>query len=133
MADFDAIERWGYPEIALAANTDFDAVEAPGLFDTLAPTVTLVSPAPGTLIARSTPFVVDVQDENAGVFAALFVKVATSRLYEVAHDGEAFSYLYQAGSTRAAISGGYRFTLRREGGWPGAPTFTVRAFDGNMT
>lgn len=132
MADFTANELDGELEIGTADGTSFLAVESPGLFDTLAPTVALVSPAPGTLIARNTPFVVDVQDENAGVFAALFVKVATSRLYEVAHDGEGFSYLYQAGSTRDVISGGYRFTLRRDGGWPGAPTFTVRAFDGNM-
>lgn len=132
MADFVAYELHGGREIAAAGGITFLAVESPGRMDSAPPTVTLVSPAPGTLISRSTPFVIDVTDDAEGVFACLFMRSRESRVYEVAWDGDAFSDLYARASARASVSGGWRFTLRREGGWPGAPAFTVRALDGNL-
>lgn len=133
MATFDALEPDPGPLFSAATNISFPALDIPPIVDTLPPTITLVSPAPGTLISRSTPFVVDVTDDFlSGTFACLFMRSRESRVYEIAWDGEEFADLYAVGSTRASITNGWRFTLRREGGWPGAPTFTVRAFDGNL-
>ncbi len=96
-----------------------------------APVITLVSPAPGTQISRITPFVVDITDTAAFGYLVM-VQMESGQVHEVAHDGTVFSSLYSAGSTVDAVSGGYRVTLRRQGGWVSAPTFTVRAYDGNI-
>jgi hypothetical protein len=100
----------------------------PSAPDTTAPTVTLVSPADGSTITR-TPIVVDVTD--ASTFAALFVWVTYNdgRAPDLVHDGESFQVPFAGNSTRVSISGGYRYTLRRAGGWPAAPTVHVLPVD----
>jgi len=128
MANFSADIPTGAPVIAGATNIAFSAVVSPPIVDALPPTITLVSPSPGTKIARNTPFVVDVTDNFGSPFVAIWVRCAGTRVYEVAWDGSGWSELYSIGSSLV----GNRYTLRREGGWPGAPTITIRAFDGNM-
>lgn len=100
------------------------------LGDVTTPTFTLVSPSAGsTLPASSTPLVFDVKDELSlervtGVFVAF-----SDANEEVAWDGVAFASAYSAGSTVSTISGGYRFSLVRSGGWKSNPTVYASARD----
>lgn len=48
---------------------------------------------------------------------------------ELVHDGDAFRGFYAATSSRTMIGGGFRFTVLRSGGWPGAPTIQAFAID----
>lgn len=131
MADFTALERWGYPEIAMAANTDFDAVEAPGLFDTLPPTVTMITALEN--LGRFQPIVFDIQDETLLSFHCVFVYYPnTFNLYEVAFDGD-LTHIGARGAyavSRVAVTGGWRYTVLRNGGWPSRPVVVARATDG---
>jgi hypothetical protein len=95
--------------------------------DATAPVVTVVSPPAGTEIDATEPVVVDVTDEASLRRAIVHVQLPQLGLWEVAHDGDSFAPLYSAGSTRAAISGGYRYTLNRATGWP-SRTVTVQVF-----
>lgn len=52
----------------------------------------------------------------------------TERAPELVHDGDAFQAKYGA-SSRTAIASGYRFVLRRDGGWLKAPRPLIFAFD----
>lgn len=52
----------------------------------------------------------------------------SARAPELAHDGDSFQNLYE-GSTRTAIAGGFRYVLRRAGGWYAAPRPLVFAVD----
>ena len=49
---------------------------------------------------------------------------------DMVHNSDRFGSAYQ-GSTnvRSNITNGYRFTLLRDGGWPGTPAITVHAVD----
>jgi hypothetical protein len=55
--------------------------------------------------------------------------VETERAPELAHDGNAFQALYIEGSTRTAVAGGFRYVLRRAGGWYAAPAPLIFAVD----
>jgi hypothetical protein len=95
--------------------------------DVIPPVTTVVSPA-GSVIGGSQELVVDVTD--AGGFAGIILAVEyTSGGYDVVHDGTNFSALFST-SARAVISGGFRYTLRRVGGWSEA--FTLRSFPFDM-
>ena len=48
---------------------------------------------------------------------------------EVIHDGTEFRAPYSASSTRTAIAGGFRFRVRRTGGWPSSPSILPLAVD----
>jgi hypothetical protein len=114
---------------------DYVAVFAPQLLDQSRPVVTVVSPAPGTQIARNAPVVVDVTDDSGTVGVVLLVRFPNFRVLEGIWDGENWGFNYTSASvksTRVAIANGWRFTLRRDGGWPGAPTFIARGLDGNL-
>lgn len=98
--------------------------------DSTSPTVTLVSPPVGSRLLRGTPVVLDVTDASG--LAAVFLWVTYASAFapdDLVHDGENFSVQFRDGSTREAIAGGYRYTLRRGGGWPSAPTVHVRPID----
>lgn len=98
--------------------------------DTTLPVVTIVSPAPSTNISGTTPLVFDVTDN--GAFRRIAVRLKfTGQNWEFVHDGDAFSPGYQANSTRVAISGGFRYSVRKDGGWPvgQVPRLTVYAID----
>jgi hypothetical protein len=93
------------------------------------PTVVFVSPAPASTITSTTPIVVDVTDvDTASPFVFFFVRTVDGA-QEVAWDGAAFSSPY-ASSTRVAIVDGFRYTLRRTGGWvAGGITIRTNAID----
>jgi hypothetical protein len=110
------------------ASASYTVTDPPAPADTDEPTVTLVSPAEDSEITRATAIVIDVTDASS--FAAIFVWVVyPNGSTDVVHDGEGFAVPFAGSSTRTSISGGYRYTLRRAGGWPAAPTVRVRPVD----
>lgn len=132
MADFiDDFRSKAPPLMAPDDPMDYTDVFAPQLLDQTAPVVTVVSPAPGQYIPRNVAFVVDVTDDRGAPKVALYAEFRSSRLCELVRKLDRFTFRYESLSTVEAIPNGYRFTFRREGGWPSAPTFGVLAFDGN--
>lgn len=82
------------------------------------PTVVFVEPTPPNLPSPGRSIVLEVTDADG--FAALLVLAEYGTgAYEVVHDGDAFAQVYAAQSTRVSIAGGYRYTLKRAGGWFG--------------
>ena len=91
------------------------------------PTVAVVSPALGNISATDS-LVFDVTDSDG--FTELVVAVSFANGdYEIAHDGTSFSSNYSTNSTRAAISSGYRYTLKRFNNWHSSPTVKVFPVD----
>ncbi len=95
-----------------------------------APTVESFSPAVGAVLQSTTPvsFTVLATDLLRTVVGVSFPGF---NLYDVAHDGDAFSEAYppELGNTRVAVTGGFRYTLLRKGGWPFSPRVVPMAFD----
>lgn len=97
--------------------------------DVTAPITSNVQPTPGTPISSTTPVSVDVTDDQ-GAFRRVLVAVELDGLTELAWDGDAWLGHYAGGgSERTPISGGFRFTVLRDGGWPSSPTLRVFAID----
>jgi hypothetical protein len=98
--------------------------------DASVPLVGNFNPAPGTPIARTGPISFEVTDDS-GDFRRIFVVAffPATGVTEVVHDGDGFRGHYAAGSSRTMIAGGFRYTLLRTSGWPGAPTIQTFAID----
>lgn len=95
--------------------------------DTTPPTLALVSPADGRL-ERDLPLVFDLLDDG-DVTPIIGVYWPGFDLTELVWSGAAFESRYSA-STRTAVSGGFRYALRRTGGWPvGGVRLRVHAVD----
>lgn len=94
------------------------------------PTIGNRSPDPSIAVGVTDPISFDItQGSNPLLDIFIAVKMAGTNLYEVAFDGHAFAPLYIAQSRQLSISGGYRFILRRTGGWAGAPSVLTKAID----
>ena len=103
----------------------------PATVDSTAPVVSNVTPAAGTLLSTTSTVQFDVTDDS-GSFRELLVVASFgdgSLAPELVHDGTNFLGPYRAGSTRVAITNGWRYALVRGGGWPGAVTVTPYAID----
>lgn len=110
MADYPAVQAFG--EVV------FDGPYSGG--DTTPPTIGNISPALGSTLQATDPISFDLTD-NSGQFALRVLLASAGALYELVHDGTAFSALYSQ-STVEPITNGYRYTIRRNGGWrPGVP------------
>lgn len=96
--------------------------------DPMPPVVIIVSPPIGTRIGANTPLVLDVTDNVALRNVILYARFSGRVAAEVVHDGGCFLAPYTA-SSRSNLANGFQFTLRRQGGWPGSPSLSVRAFD----
>lgn len=90
------------------------------------PTVNIITSPP---ITPTTPIVFDAFDSTNGmrlVFVYVIFPDDVGRPPEVVHDGTAFAPLYSGPSnSRVAISGGYEFTILRNGGWPRTPRLVI--------
>lgn len=126
----EEFEDWTY----LITPTSIDMLYLSADFpDTTPPSIDVISPTPGSQIAHDTAVVVDIYDYRE--LKAHWVWVAVAGEWEVVWAGN-FGPRYAADSSRVAITGGWRYTLRRSGaGWSTAPTFTAVAtdFGGNVT
>lgn len=100
--------------------------------DIAAPTCTGITPSEGSTLAPTDPVQFDVIDESSLRATLVWVVDVAVGDAEVAHDGDDFTDRYRAGSTRSAISGGWRYVLRRNGGWQGSAGIQIRiaAVDG---
>jgi hypothetical protein len=99
----------------------------PGLLDIGGnpPVISNVDPPVGSRVPRERAISIDVTDNLGALRAAILVgKFAEAQMVEVIHDGTAFTYHYQALSTRSVITNGYRYSVRRDTGWPGNPEIT---------
>ncbi len=97
--------------------------------DTAAPVVGNYSPAPGTAISRASALAFDVTDAGAGLRRAIVAARFPDGTYEIVHDGDAFAPRYSSLSARTTLAGGFRFSVRRTGGWPAAPTLVAFPVD----
>ncbi len=128
MADlnnFDAAASVDYGYMITSLPIEFDAGSN---LDTTDPVVTLISPSEGTTLLPSTTVVVDVTDNSSFRRVLLAIQFGGTGAPELAHDGDGFTTPYR-GSTRENISGGWRYTLARNGGWPAALRLDVYAID----
>jgi hypothetical protein len=96
--------------------------------DATPPTIANMLPAPGTAIARTDPILFDVTD-NQNLKRCLVLVYFTDGTYEVIHDGDNFAQGYAALSSRLAITGGFRYRVRRTAGWLSTPTVKIVAYD----
>jgi hypothetical protein len=103
-------------------------VETP---DTTAPVIDNFDPAVGSEIARTDPIQFDVTDDSEEEFAFISIIVRyTDGVTENIYNGSGFSPRFLVGSAKVAITGGYRFTIRRTGGWLNTPIImTITAID----
>jgi hypothetical protein len=95
-----------------------------------APSITIVSPTVGSELNPSSTIVIRVTDDVGLGGVPIYVSFPEESGYKptYVHDGDGFHPDF-AGSTRAAISGGYEYQIRYTGGWPAAPTIKLRPFD----
>lgn len=100
--------------------------------DGAAPVVTLVSPLTGQ-VEGAGALIVDVTDNVQLGRVFVVVRFPAIAREELVHQGERFTPDYNGQSTREPIAGGYRFTLRRSGGWPASPLLDVYAVDASGT
>lgn len=94
--------------------------------DVVPPVVTLVDPVAGSTIKQTSAIVVDITD-NVGIRLSV-VTAQLGELHEVVWLLDCFAPWYSL-STRDVITDGYRYTIRRRGGWPASPTIRVEAVD----
>lgn len=101
----------------------------PPEIDTEAPVVGNFVPPVGTPVTAQQPLQFDVTD-NEGQFRRIIVHaVYADGVEEVVHNGESFRGLYATVSARVLITDGYRYTVKRSGGWPSTPRITIFAID----
>jgi hypothetical protein len=132
---------WAGPGLVVSVfAADFDGNEAtptgyaftvsdPVLPDTAEPVVSNVTPPEGTPIARTASVFFDVTDDS-GIFRRIIVTASfLDGSSEVVHDGDNFATRYAAASSRTVIPDGFRYRVRRNGGWPYGPTIRAFAID----
>ncbi len=116
-----------------SANEDGNTVEVSATpivtSNLVKPAVSNQSPPSGTPLALTASVSFNVTDDSGLRRVMLTVRQSGVGIEEVAYNGNVFVGFYAGVSTLQSIAGGYRFTLRRRGGWQGGPTFTVYAFD----
>ncbi len=96
--------------------------------DVTPPTVTDFDPAPGVELDSDSAVSFTISDAS-GAYAGIFVSVAfATGDVETAFQGSSFRGRY-GGSARIAVPGGWRFTLRRSGGWQARPTLLIDVVD----
>ena len=96
-----------------------------------ASTITIDLITPVATISKTTPLVIDIYSSDVPLRRAwVAASYAGLAIDEVVHTSDRFGSAYQ-GSTnqRTIITNGYRFTILRDGGWPGTPSVIVHAVD----
>lgn len=126
------VDRTGYPSLTGAyAPQLVRALYYAGdlaLPDVGKPVLNNFVPAIGSTISASAALRFDVTDDS-GSICAFFLVCYQRGMTELVHDGHGFLPEYTALSTRTGIANGYRFSVRRRGGWLASPLFRVYAID----
>lgn len=93
------------------------------------PVVALVSPLVAS-VESAGAVVVDVTDADGNLGRVFVVaRYPSTGKEELVHQGDRFTTEFNGMSSRAPIANGFRFTLKRSGGWPASPIIDVYAFD----
>jgi hypothetical protein len=113
-----------YPEVI-----NYFLVEG-GTAETDPPYITNVQPPTGSYITSQTPISFDVMDDQGFRRIIVHASYPASLTEEVVHNGDAFGLRYtNISNVVSPITGGYSYTILRDGGWPQGPTITPYAFD----
>ena len=111
-----------YPPHETTEYAAFGVYEPPDIppVDSTDPVIGNFDPPIGTEIGRTDPIQFDVTDETelASVYITARYEDGTS---ECVWDHDSFQARFLAGSSRVSITDGYRFVLRRAGGWLSTP------------
>lgn len=106
--------------------------------DETAPVITNLEPSDGT-VRPQTVVSFDVTDETALAHVLIAVSwthpTTGARVVEVVHDGDNFRGAYGGSvNVRTAITDGYHYAIRRDGGWLASPTVEFFPIDagGNL-
>lgn len=115
------------PASAYPAAYDGDLIAERAAPSITVPSIHSFTPAPP--ISKTQTLGFDVTLSDSSLFSLISIVVAYDGVEdeESPYDGEDFSPLYDGDSYVEAITNGYRFHLKRRGGWPGNPTVKVRA------
>lgn len=129
----DALAKLGSATGPLVSFPGFDTTAGPdtGPSDDTPPVVSNVSPTNLDQLAPTATVQFDVTDDS-GSFCFIGVNVVFAGLgiQEVIHDGDGFGVRYVALSSRVPITDGFRYTIRRSGGWPAtAAELRIKAID----
>jgi len=126
-----------YPPREAPENAAFGVYEPPDIppVDSTDPVINNFVPAVGTDIARTDPVQFDVTDET-GIAAVFIIARYNDGTSECVWSDNNFQARFLAGSSRVEITDGYRFVIRRTGGWLNTPIIidiSVVDTSGNVT
>jgi len=88
--------------------------------DSVNPEIKNFVPAIGSVIGRTDYVQFDVTDDTSEFTIIFVIASFPDGSCECVWDGDSFRPRYLAGSSRVPIECGFRFTIRRTGGWPSA-------------
>ena len=134
----DVVLPWG----GAAVGTDRSARFLFTSSDPTAPTISGVSPTSGANLAataadaRYQAISFTVADTSPGLRnVVVTARYGNDRRTFVVHDGTSFVAPFDGFSTRTGTAASYAYSIRPDGGWPGAPTIAIDAVDqaGNRT
>lgn len=100
-----------------------------------APTITNLVPAMNAPLSLGGAVQFDITDVDTDAVLRVFIDAAFVGLdaEEVIHRPSTGFAARYAASTKTTIAGGFRFVLRRAGGWPAPPRVHVEAIDDRGT
>lgn len=128
MVDYNATQLWSFSRATMTPDphpaAQRFAVVLAG--DNTVPQV-VATPASGTPISPSDAVQLDVTDETGLRRVIIMVQISNERY--VVHDGDVFCGFFSNLSSRVAIPGGWRYSIKRSGGWSSSPAFYVSAVD----
>lgn len=111
------------------STTDYAlTITDPPAVDTSAPVVANPYPSPGSKVASDQEIGADVTDDGAFRRIVVVAKF-TGYPNEEVYDGQDFAPWYASSSTATPITGGFRFRVKRHGGWPSAPSLKFIPID----
>lgn len=89
--------------------------------------VTNISPAPGSTLARGATLSFDVTFSPVDAIVEHAISIGYGSSYELVWDGAGFRTPFTSSSRVPRAGGGYSYTIRRTGSWPGVPVLSVYA------
>jgi hypothetical protein len=139
------LSEWPFVRVGRAVYATKESTESPALtvyeepyippVDSTDPVISNFVPPIGTVIGRTDPIQFDVTDEIE--LASIFIIARyNDGSAECVWNNTSFLPRFLAGSSRVPITDGYRFTVRRTGGWITTPIIVdIVAVDtsGNVT
>lgn len=93
-----------------------------------APVIDSFVPSVGSPLDRNTPIQFNVTDEGSTLRRVMVLVTLNGETF-VVHDGDVFRGQFANYSTRVVITGGFQYSIRRNGGWVYPPTFEISAID----